>query len=458
MQQKKNNQNQQTKQVSWSWVAGITGLACIAANSSLAAVDAHHQPVYDAASTSKLLQTKGGIKASIPGDSRFWFSSGGVLRLDGSVFMGSSDAKQTYYPNSAYIRTAEWNVRGGVGEHLSYELRLKLDGGNGRFTDAMLSYSGFAPNILVSAGRLNSSFSLDNDNSTSWQPFIGTAATSIFYPNPGLGLKYEMWWDHCAFKLAALQPDQGTIITPNNRGSDPWQYSARAFYAPINEYGNVYHFGTGAILRQIENQNYGGGDIKRFTMNAYPGARGRNTATLVQLVEPGIRSGGDTNDIGMRASWVREFNLEIARQWGPVLLFGEYFYMNVKRPQPSVMPSSFPFKQTVRFKNWFFLGSWILTGESREYTMADGTFSTIKPTHSYGAWEVAARYTYVDLNDRDIQGGSQHDLGLALNWFYNANLRFSLDYVRAHIHPAVIYPAPNLRKLDILAGRVQIRW
>lgn len=451
------NKNQRTSRVSWRWVAGITGLLCLAINPSFAAVDAH-QPVWNTASTTDRLQTKGNIKAVIPEDTRFWFSSGGVFRIDGASFMGSSDSLQTNYPSGVHIKTAEWNVKGGLGQDLSYELRLKLDGGNGRFTDAMLSYAGIAPNILLSAGRLNSSFSLDNDNSTSWQPFIETAATNVFFPNSGLGLKYEMWWDHYAFKVAALQPDHGTIVIPNNRGSDPWQYSARAFYAPVNQYGNVYHFGGGAVLRQIEHQNYGGGDIKRFTMNAYPGARARRTGTLVQLVEPGLTSGGDTSDVGMRASWVREFNIEIARQMGPFLLFGEYFYMNVKRPQPTVMPSSFPFKQTVRFKSWFFVGTWILTGESREYTMADGTFSTIKPIHSYGAWEVAARYTYVDLNDRDIQGGSQHDLGFALNWFYNEHVRFSVDYIRAHVHPAVIYAGPNLRKLDIIAGRVQVRW
>ena len=250
MQQNNNNRNQQTSQVSWGWVAGITGMACVAANPSFAAVDAH-QPALDAASTTNNLQTKGGVKPAIPADSRYWFSSGGVLRLDGAAFMGSSDSLQTDYPSGVHIKTAEWNVKGGVGQDLSYELRLKLDGGNGRFTDAMLSYAGIAPNTLLSAGRLNSSFSLDNDNSTSWQPFIDTAATNIFFPNSGLGLKYEMWWDHYAFKVAALQPDHGSITPPNNRGRDRFQYSARAFYEPVNCPGADYHFGVGAILCEV---------------------------------------------------------------------------------------------------------------------------------------------------------------------------------------------------------------
>ena len=464
MQRNKNEGNQRTRQKSWGWVAGITSIACVAANSVFASVDPFPPLMPEAWSKTEALNTKGGVKASTsPGDNRFWFSSGGLLRVDGARFMGSSDDLQTEtstaYPNSVYIKTADWNVKGGLGsEHLSYELRMKLDSGTAKMADAMLNYKGFHPNSILSIGQVNPSFSLDNENSTSWQPFIDTATTSVFFPSSGLGAKYSMWWDHYAFKIAAVQPEHASTSAPANRGRDRIQYSARAFYAPVNQPGDVYHFGAGVVLREIEHQNYGAGDIKRFTMNAYPGAKARNTATLVQLAEGDVTSGGDTSSVGMRASVVKQFNLEFAREWGPVLLFGEYYNMHVKRPKPTIMPSSSPAKDSVNFKSWYFQGSWLLTGESRQYTMADGEFSTIKPNHSYGAWEVAARYTYLDLNDRDILGGSQHDLAFGVNWFYSEHLRVSVNYIRAHIHPAFIYTGPSVRKLDIVSGRVQVRW
>jgi phosphate-selective porin OprO and OprP len=52
---------------------------------------------------------------------------------------------------------------------------------------------------------------------------------------------------------------------------------------------------------------------------------------------------------------------------------------------------------------------------------------------NWGAWEIAFRYSYVDLNDGSglnrIQGGIMNGYGAALNWTLNTNVRFMFDYV-----------------------------
>ena len=50
-----------------------------------------------------------------------------------------------------------------------------------------------------------------------------------------------------------------------------------------------------------------------------------------------------------------------------------------------------------------------------------------------GAWEIAARYSYVDLNsgsgaDR-IQGGIMDGVTVGLNWYLNTNLTVNFDWV-----------------------------
>ncbi|MEY3182624.1 MAG: hypothetical protein RLZ35_609 [Pseudomonadota bacterium] len=439
MQHNKIKKQRRTGQTTRRWVAGITGLMCLVASPAFASVDAFAS-VANVHSKTDALETKGGIKTTAPVGSDYGFTTGGVLRFDGAKFMGSSDALQGQYPNSIYVKTADWSIKGSLKQNLFYELRLKMDGGNTRVADALLLHKGILPNSTFAIGQLNPSFSLDNENSTSWQPFIDSAATSVFFPYSGLGIRYSAWGKNFGYKLAALQPEHASTTPPENRGRDRIQYSARAFFSPVNQPGDVWHLGADFAFREIDYTNYGGGLIKRLTMNVYPGAKARNTATLVQLAE------GST--AGISARHLREFDLELARQWGPVLLFGEYYHMHVNRPV----------QQNVTFKSWYFQGSWLLTGESRQYSAADGEFSTVKPNHSYGAWEVAARYTYVDLNDRDVLGGSQHDLALGLNWFYSEHIRVSVNYVRANVHPAFIYSGPALRKLNIVAGRLQIRW
>jgi phosphate-selective porin OprO/OprP len=50
-----------------------------------------------------------------------------------------------------------------------------------------------------------------------------------------------------------------------------------------------------------------------------------------------------------------------------------------------------------------------------------------------GAWELAARYSYVNLNDGTgsarIQGGIMDGLTVGVNWYLNNNLKLQFDYV-----------------------------
>ena len=58
------------------------------------------------------------------------------------------------------------------------------------------------------------------------------------------------------------------------------------------------------------------------------------------------------------------------------------------------------------------------------------------------AWEVAARYSYLNLNDGPIQGGVLSGLTLGLNWYLNTNLKFQFDWVydRRHDRPVGVFP------------------
>jgi phosphate-selective porin OprO/OprP len=48
--------------------------------------------------------------------------------------------------------------------------------------------------------------------------------------------------------------------------------------------------------------------------------------------------------------------------------------------------------------------------------------------HSPGAWQIGARYSWIDLNDKGLQAGILHDLTLGLNWYLNPNIKFQWNY------------------------------
>lgn len=50
-----------------------------------------------------------------------------------------------------------------------------------------------------------------------------------------------------------------------------------------------------------------------------------------------------------------------------------------------------------------------------------------------GAWELAGRWSYIDLNSNGIRGGRLNEMTLGLNWYMNPYTRITLNYVRSFV-------------------------
>jgi phosphate-selective porin OprO/OprP len=81
----------------------------------------------------------------------------------------------------------------------------------------------------------------------------------------------------------------------------------------------------------------------------------------------------------------------------------------------------------------------------------------------WGAWEIAGRYSTIDLNDRlalanGIAGGRQTVYTLALNWYINRNVRLMFDYLHGNIAKQVSPTnfGDTGAKFDAFAMRTQV--
>lgn len=85
---------------------------------------------------------------------------------------------------------------------------------------------------------------------------------------------------------------------------------------------------------------------------------------------------------------------------------------------------------------------YFLTGEHREYNRDSGTFTRVTPRSNVawnrcgftgiGAWQLALRYSYLDLNSKSVRGGEVHALTFGLNWFLNPNMKLQSNYSLTH--------------------------
>ena len=123
------------------------------------------------------------------------------------------------------------------------------------------------------------------------------------------------------------------------------------------------------------------------------------------------------------ADRIRQTNLEASWRRGPFWLVAEYTGSSVDSPVDG----------TLDFNGYYVTASWILTGEMRDYHYKSGTFGTVPVSRSayengIGAWEVAARWSSIDLNDEAVFGGEMDILSLGVSWWLSEIFNVNLNY------------------------------
>lgn len=118
------------------------------------------------------------------------------------------------------------------------------------------------------------------------------------------------------------------------------------------------------------------------------------------------------------------FGLEAAGVIGPWHVQAEYMTSEIRRGAGD----------DPRFDGWYVETGYLLTGESRPYDASLGKFERIKPMHTAGAWQIAARYSTLDLVDAGIEGGTQDNITVGLNWYPNYNFRLTANYIKVIHH------------------------
>jgi phosphate-selective porin OprO/OprP len=157
------------------------------------------------------------------------------------------------------------------------------------------------------------------------------------------------------------------------------------------------------------------------------------------------------------------FDAELAWVEGPLSLQGEYTHSLVAGRAG---------QGDLAFWGAYGQASWFPTGEHRVYDQAAGGFGRLRPRASFdpargtwGAFELALRYAYLDLSDRGLRGGKLSDVSAGVNWYLFPNARIMLDYVHAVLSdresdadpdPMVFAPIHVSGHGDIVQTRFQV--
>lgn len=139
------------------------------------------------------------------------------------------------------------------------------------------------------------------------------------------------------------------------------------------------------------------------------------------------------------ANWYEILAAESIINNGPFQLTSEYMVSFLQRDSntPGTGPDTF-------FHGFYIYGAYFLTGEHIAYDRTSGTLDRVKPHKNFfladrmcgrhdgrgwGAWQIIARYDYLDLTDQDIAGGVAQNFTLGLNWHWNAYAKVQTNLI-----------------------------
>lgn len=267
----------------------------------------------------------------------------------------------------------------------------------------------------VRLGNFKEAFSLEEMGSSRFTTFLERSLPNIFTPMRHVGIQAhnqtyneQFCWQYGAFFDSIDQVAKERVS--DNQGIDlvarfVWtpQYAAEGRY--------LTHIGVGAIYTD-----------DRDNLVAYAARPETHESSIFLNTGP------------MAASDYLRFNLEAAKSSGPLSLQGELFYVRVDDVGAD-------------FYGAYAYVSYFLTGENRSYKRSSASYGRVTPFTNFwmvrtcdgpcmgwGAWEVAARWSYLDLSDPAATGpfaGKQNDATLGLNWYLNPHMRMMFNYIHS---------------------------
>ena len=363
--------------------------------------------------------------------------------------------------SGANFRRAYIGVQGNAFSVWSYNLNFDFGGSGGTEKDghiqsAYIQYDGLAP-FTFRIGAYPPPAGLEDSTSPQDTLFLERTAPSDILRNTAAGdgrdaasiiYASERFFGAISFTGGKV----GDGVTFDEQQALVGRVSGVAYRdadTNIVLSGSITH-----VLRGAESAA-GPGSPRLLTLSAAPELTVDATGT--KLVSTGALDAGTAT----------EWGAETGGNWKSLYAQAGYFGYRID-PRTAA--------RNLAFHGWYAQASWVLTGERRRYNKSTAAFASPKPEKNatlenggMGAWELAARYSDLDLDDRagiagaaapagGVRGGEQKIWTIGLNWYPDSVFKFMFDYQHVDVSRlGNATPFANVgQQFNALSARAQI--
>ncbi len=400
-----------------------------AAQSDKAAVEQVASKVERIEKGAAVVSLKGGHLKFKSHDGAFSAQVGGRIMADYAFIDDDRDRDG----DGSEMRRSRIFLKGRLFDDWGYKAQFDFAEDNLVTKDLYIAYKGFEP-VTLTVGNHKISNGLEENTSSKYITFMERSTINdVFAVGRKNGLSLAAGGRNWHAMTGLYMDGVGNNNADQN---EDYGYGARLTFAPLSEKRRALHLGVSAHRQEYESTPLAGGALGQQRFRARPEIHTINTRPYDTKID-----GVDRTDT---------FGLESALVFGPFSAQAEYFRKEIDTTTDDL-----------RFDGWYLYGSYFLTGESRNYKAGKGAFGRVSPARpagrgGYGAWELALRYSEIDLYDRGAAVNTPGEEGavttIGLNWYATPSLRFMANYVMASVEqPGTANPDEDINAFQLRA-------
>ena len=333
-----------------------------------------------------------------------WIKIGGTLMWNvdsasGIFFDFEDDPKNNAgaWHTRSELRRARLNIKTKISDDWKAKLQFDFAGDDetAEAKDVYVEYSGWQRMDLI-IGQDKEPFGLEKLTSSKNLQFIERSmVSSAFAPGRSLGISANgdtdiFIWGLGLYQAETREDDGDTCAVSGRLGVMPWKTGT-----------GFLHLGMSGSFRDYDGEGF---EIKESAQI--------HTADNI-IFSDDI----DTHHLLL-------FGAEAAFGTGPFSFAAEYMMVDVNAVKK---------KNDATFDGYYLNAGWFLTGETRPFK--NGTWERVKPESPYGAWELAARYSYLDAADNHT-GTIADTCTIGVNWHVNSHVCLMTDYTHLELTDA----------------------
>ncbi len=364
----------------------------------------------------------------------------GVFQADAGFFSQDQDSLHAYgaLQAGADFRRARLSAKGSVAEHTNYFMQMDFGFfGRPTFTDVWVEQTGVPILGNVRVGQWKQPFSLEVVSSFRYTTFMERSTLfQAFTPFRHIGIGF---YDHAetldatwAASFFRTGQDQFGNSVSNDGG---WGSAERLTYLPVWDEackGKYYlHLGLGHFFNSPPRDTVNFRSVPELFIGESNLSAANSISQSVPTTVNGTPFFVQTGNLTNIANY-HVFGTELLWVNGPLSVQSEAMVNLINQggnDNSAVLPGA------------YVQVGYFLTGEHRPYDRKAGAIDRVIPCHDfihqsgcatgYGAWEIAGRFSYLDLNDAQIHGGTISNYTLGVNWYWNPYTKVVFNYVHS---------------------------